>query len=431
MSLLTRSAPDLRESELPDPPLHSPFVLGLLSGGQAATASLLCVLLPVVGAWMVAPRTTATWSEALRLGADGWLLAHHTGIAVPAGHIGLVPLGLTLVPALWCWGAGRRMGAALRTVTPAGLRHAGVRAMCSFVGCYAVLVAVVSLVAASPVARPVSGQALLGGAVLATLSAGPALLRSLLSGSRRSAAAVLADGLRLPATVRRAAPAAAVALGTWLAAAALATAVALVLGRERVLALHQALDPGTLGGVALTVSQVALVPIAVLWAAAWVAGPGFAVGAGTAVAPGATTLGPLPAFPLLGGLPEPGTHHAALGAVIAVPVLAGALAGWWLRRSDRESSRRRDVGDALVVALLAGIGAGLLMSLVSGPAGPGRMAEMGPSAPLVALAVAGEVAAGCVAAVLLLPRRRAVAAGRQPLGLGSWVSSLIRSSKSR
>ena len=437
MSLLTRSTPVSREGELPAPPLHSPFVLGLLSGAQAATASLLCVLLPVVGAWMVSPRTTASWSEALRLGADGWLLAHHTGIAVPAGHVGLVPLGLTLVPALWCWGAGRRMGEALRTVTPEGLRHAGLRAICSFVGCYAVLLAVVSLIAASPVARPVSGQALLGGAVLATVTAGPALLRSLLSASRRSAAAVVADGLRLPATVRRAVPAAVVALGTWLAAGALAVAVALVLGRDRVIALHEALDPGNLGGAALNLSQMAFVPVVVLWAAAWVAGPGFAVGAGSSITPGATALGPLPAFPLLGGLPEPGTHHVAVGAVIALPVIAGALAGWWLRRAAGDSARGRDVVDALVVAALAGAGAGLLVSLASGPAGPGRMAEMGASAPLVALAVAGEVAAGCVAAVLLLPRRGTatgrpdVGAGRQLDGFGSWVRSLIRSSKSR
>ena len=431
MSLLTRSTPVATGQDEPAP-LHSPFALGLLAAAQAAMASLLCLLLPVTAFWMASARTTATWSEALRIGADGWLLAHHTGIAVPGGHVGLVPLGLTIVPALWCWAAGRRMGDALRTVTAAGLRRAGLRAICSFVGCYAVLVAVVSLVAASPVARPLSGQAVLGGAVLATLAAGTALLRSLLSGSRRSAASVLADGLRLPATVRRAVPAAVVALGIWLAAGAFVVALALVLGRDRVIALHHALDPGGLGGAGLTLSQVALLPVAVLWGAAWVAGPGFAVGAGTAVTPATTTLGPLPAFPLLGGLPEPGTHASAVAIVIALPVAGGALAGWWLRRAagTEQGSRRRDLVDSAVVGALAGAGAGLLVSLASGPAGPGRMAEVGAHVPLVALSVAGEVAAGCVIAILLLPRVQSRAPA-QLEGFVSRVRSLIRSSKSR
>lgn len=441
MSLLTRTAPDRPPGpDLAAPVLRSPFVLGLLSAGQAATASLLCLLLPAVGAWMASARTTATWSEALRIGADGWLLAHHTGIAVPAGHVGIVPLGLTLVPALLCWGAGRRMGLVLQTVAPAGLRRAGVRALSSFVGCYAVLVAVVGLVAATPEARPLSGQALLGGAALAALTAGPALVRALLTASRRSASTVVADGLRLPGTVRRAVPAAGVAVCSWLAAGALVTAFALVTGYDRVLALHQALDPGGFGGLGLTLTQLALVPVTVIWGAAWLAGPGFAVGAGSSVTPAATVLGPLPAFPLLGGLPEPGTHHGALVLVVAVPVLAGVLAGWFLRRSpgpaDEVRSRRSELVDVLAVGALSGLVAGVLAWLGSGPVGPGRMAEIGPSAGLVAGAVAAEVAAGCLTAVLLVPKRSTrpsglVVASRGQLSrVGRFVSSATRSSKS-
>ena len=319
------------------------------------------------------------------------------------------------------------MGIALRAVAPPGMRRAGVRALSSFVGAYAVLVAVVSLVTATPEARPLSGQALLGGAVLATLSAGPALLRALLAASRRPASSVLADGVNLPPTLRRAVPATIVALGAWLAAGAVAAAAALVAGHERVLALHQALDPGALGGAALTLSQLALAPVAVLWGAAWVAGPGFVVGAGSSITPAATALGPLPAFPLLGGLPEPGAHHPAMVAVLALPVLAGVLAGWYLRRGGgRQAPVRRDLVDTVVVALLSGAAAGLLAGLASGPAGPGRMAEVGPPVGLVALAVAVEVAAGCVAAVLLLPR----GSRGQPGWVGKRVSSATRSSNS-
>ncbi|MGC5276343.1 DUF6350 family protein, partial [Escherichia coli] len=59
-------------------------------------------------------------------------------------------------------------------------------------------------------------------------------------------------------------------------------------------------------------------------------GAGFALGTGTTVAPQAVELGPVPALPVLGALPS-GAGEAFL-AVLAVPLLAGIIAGWWLMR---------------------------------------------------------------------------------------------------
>ena len=50
---------------------------------------------------------------------------------------------------------------------------------------------------------------------------------------------------------------------------------------DRVAALHEALNPGVAGGITLLLAQLALVPNALVWAAAYALGSGFAVGAGS------------------------------------------------------------------------------------------------------------------------------------------------------
>ena len=435
MNRLSSSRPAPARQPDGSPLVRSPLVLGTVGAAQAATGSLLCVLLPVVGVWMASPTTSAPWPEALRIGADAWLLAHHTSIATSAGYTALVPLGLTLLLVAWCWSSGRRMGEALRAVAGIRLRRQGIRAWCAFTCAYAVLATLVSIVAAAPVARPVSAQALLGAAALSGLSGGVAMLRSVQATGRtpRGAAGAAADFLRLPVSCRRVIGAATVAVAAWLACAgALALAAGLV-AWDRVQAIQQALEPGPVGLVGLTVVQLAYVPTLVLWAAAWLAGPGFAVGAGTAVTPAAVHLGPLPAFPLLGVLPEPGVLPGWMGLAVAVPVLAGVLAGWWLCRSwARPGSPGRfiELGSAVGVGVVAGAVAALLMVLASGPAGPGRMTTMGPSPLMVGLVLAGEVAAGCLIAVVLFSARPLTAAqARAQLSrLGRRVRSSRRSS---
>ena len=52
---------------------------------QAATASLVVILLPVVLAWATASYSRAPWGQAVQVGVSAWLLAHHTGIVIPGG----------------------------------------------------------------------------------------------------------------------------------------------------------------------------------------------------------------------------------------------------------------------------------------------------------------------------------------------------------
>ncbi len=387
-------------------PLVPPWLVGVLGGAQAVVGSLLFILVPVIGVWMGSAATGAHWTEALRVGTSIWLLTHRATINVGSFGFSLVPLGLTVIQVLWCWSAGRRVAVALHAVPVVGRRRHSTAAWVGFVGTYVALAAAIGLLSSSDAGRPASAQVIVGALLISGVVAAMAMLRTAAprGGTGDGAGRLLADALRLPVHARRVAAAATVAAASWVAASAVLTGVAVLLGTDRITALHEALNPGPVGAAGLVIAQLAYLPTAVVWSGAWLAGPGFAVGTGTSVAPAATVLGPLPAFPLLGALPEPGTTPAWLAAAIAVPVLAGVVAGAHLHRSGRTTPRVVQMPLALAVGASAGLIATVLAWFASGPAGPGRMAQVGPSPLLVGAAIAGEVAAGCVLAVLFLPR---------------------------
>ncbi|MGH7290016.1 MAG: cell division protein PerM, partial [Myxococcota bacterium] len=243
---------------------------------------------------------------------------------------------------------------------------------------------------------------------------------------------------------------------------ALAFAVSLVLRGGEVIALYEAAHVDVLGATVVTLAQLAYLPTLAIWGMAFVAGPGFAVGTGTAVSPAGTQLGLIPGIPALGALPESTTPWLLLLALL--PVALGALAGWIARSrlvappvvadaeptglpidwDDAPDAARSSaltallagvettgqiaddaapapLGDeqpdrigaraviALGIAVLSAAGAALLSVLASGSMGPGRLAEVGPQPGAVALAVGVEVLLG--AAILLLsPRRTAKSA---------------------
>ncbi|MFT2690903.1 DUF6350 family protein [Clavibacter zhangzhiyongii] len=66
-----------------------------------------------------------------------------------------------------------------------------------------------------------------------------------------------------------------------------AVVVAVLLGLQyaTVITLYETLQTGIVGGVALTLGQLALLPNLVLWASSWLIGPGFALGTGSSVSP--------------------------------------------------------------------------------------------------------------------------------------------------
>ena len=169
-----------------------------------------------------------------------------------------------------------------------------------------------------------------------------------------------------------------------------ALVIGLLLGFSTEVSLYESLHTGILGGLAITVAQLALVPVAVVWMVAWIAGPGFALGAGAVVSPFAATVGAVPAIPILGAIPEStsvGPWVTAIPVVIALIVAARTA-------TDAHVTDAGTIGRTAVTALMAAIAVAVAVMVIgsyaSGAAGPGRFDYLG----INPILVAGVLAAG-------------------------------------
>jgi hypothetical protein len=371
---------------------------GLVAAARAAGLSLLAVTVVVLVGWATAADGGASASEALASAVQAWLLAHHGVLATPSARFGLVPLGLTGLPAALLFVAADR---AARSTAVAGLR-AAVTLTAALSASYALLAAALALVAGTATVRPLPVSAFLGAGAVAAVVGGAGVLRG--AGLRRRA------WRRVPVACRLAATAGLLALGVLLCGGALLAGLALARHHARATELFAALDAGAAGGLLLLLLCLAYVPTAVLWATAYAVGPGFGVGVGTSVAVTGHELGATPGFPLLAALPAEGAPPPYAWLALAVPVAAGVLAGLSLDRTDTALARpvltswRRALGAGWGAGAATGVGLLALVLLAGGPAGPGRLAEVGPSAWLLPLAAAAEV--GLLATGTLLVRRR-------------------------
>jgi hypothetical protein len=378
--------------DAPAAPGRRLLVAGALSALWAVAAGLAAVGLPVLLAWATDARAGAGAADALRSVGQIWLVAHGVPLDVPGGVLSLTPLGLLALPVLLLRRAGRAL-ARERGVT--GVRAAA-RAAAAVAVPYAVLAGGVAV--ASPTAEVATAPvyAVICGLAVAVLGAGLGVLRE---GGRWGALRS-----RVPAFVRRQLVAATGALGVLAAGGALLAGGSLAAHLGRAGELTRATSPGVVGALALLLLGLSLVPNAVVWGAAWLAGPGFVVGVGTQVGPFAHELGPVPALPLLAALPGSAVPGRWGLLALLVPLAAGAVAGALVRR--------RLAGGGLQTAAeaaLSGAGAGLLLAalawLSGGAVGGGRLAAVGPSPVEVGLAVSAEVALTAVVTALVLRRR--------------------------
>lgn len=380
------------------PPARPVTVAGVLAALQAAGLGVLAVMVLVLVGWATTADTGASATTAVTAGLQVWLVGHHARLVVPGGAFALLPLGLSALPALLVYSSTLRAG---RAAEVTGRR--GVVALASSVtATYTVVTTVVALVARTPEVRPLPLSAFAGAAAIA--------------GAGAAAGAVRATGRwrvlwsRVPSLLRLAAPAALGALGVLVAGGALLVGSSLAVHHTRAALLADALDPGPGGLVLLLVGTLLYVPTAVVWGMAYAVGPGVAVGEGTSVTPWGATLGDVPAFPLLGALPQ-GTSPGAGMLALLVPVAAGLLAAALLRRglgrpdSPTVDGWRSVLQAAALAGAVTGAGAALLALLVAGPAGPGRMAEVGPDWWAVGPAAGLEVGAVAALTLLLLRRR--------------------------
>lgn len=400
---------------------HEPqgWLGGVLIGAWSALLSLLAVALPLLLVWATS-RTSTSWGEAVRVATQGWLLVHGVALEVAGGSLHLLPLGLTALPAYLCWRGGRRLARSVvgpDTVGLVGALRSVGAPVAGLAAGYAFVLVVGALLADGGGVRPVWWHAAAVGLALPLVAGGAAGLRTSAAASaaarRRRPLAMLAEWLRLPARVRRALRPALVGVGALLALGAVLVMLAVLVQHQRVLAVHSALDPGGLGTLVLSLGQLALLPDLALWGVAWFAGPGFAVGVGTAVTPAASTVGVLPLVPVLGALPSPGPLPAIAQAAVVLPVVVGAVVGWRCSRSvgpDDGTSTGvvpSTVLDALIAAVVAAVALTVAVMLSAGSAGPGQLTDVGPSAWRVGLALLGELAAGATVTAWILARRAA------------------------
>jgi hypothetical protein len=176
-----------------------------------------------------------------------------------------------------------------------------------------------------------------------------------------------------------------------------ALSASLVVHHGQVTAAMDVVGGGIGGGVGATLLCLALAPNAVLWVVALAAGPGFALGTDSGLSlTGDMHAGALPAMPLLGALPGPGPLPGYAWLLVAIPVGAGAVIGWYARPATGTRGRREELITAAAAAAVCGVGAGLLAGLSGGGAG-GRLETVGPPLPAVGGLLAVELAAAAAA----------------------------------
>ncbi|TLP74090.1 DUF6350 family protein [Nesterenkonia sphaerica] len=411
--------------KLPPPPL---WLFGLFEAVQVLLSTVLLVAVPVFGAEIVRRWGSFDPESTSELAAQLWLMSHAAPLNLAedtsAGWFHLVPLGFALVPFLLSWRAGRRLaqgaypfqlwqglsaftlayaGAAVGigrvavndpgTMVWAGVAAAGLTGAGSLAGCYAEARSATRMIGVDLESRVESLSQRMKWAGVYTW----AVIRG------GTVAAVTVVGLS------------ALLLAGWLGWRWMDVANA-----------YQELDAGVSGAAGLTLLHLGLVPNFVLWTLAYATGAGFNLGAGSPVGPWEVRLGAVPDVPVLAALPDQVYEYSA--AALAVPVVAGVVAGWWLMREGENhfddwcqlKLKVRPVSltvSTLTLAALTGIVSG---ALLIGPLwlshislGMGQLHDVGPHAGFTAALLAGWVAAGAVLGYVAAPAAQMVVRRRR------------------
>ncbi len=396
------------------------WLQGALESAQAAVISALAVVVPILAVWATAGFQQGGFEFLARLAGQAWLLIHGvpllletvgTGTAgrAESGILSLVPLGLTLIPFLLAWRAGRRLARASYTdqlwqaLLGSWLMYSAFGFATGFV-CRSADVGVglwsASLIPLIPFAvGMVIGARREAGSWSRLIGVDAVAWLARTSQHSRWAGSYLGSAVK----------AGFVAAMASLAMAAALLAVDLLIHWNLVIAVYEALDPGPVGGAALTIAQLGYLPNLVVFALAWVSGSGFALGAGSQAGALGTAVGPLPSIPVFAALPA-GTLDYGFVALV-VPALAGLLAGWWfLREGENHFDEWLSIKvkarwftaavSTLVLGAMVGAVAGLLAAalawLARGSAGIGRLTDIGPDPLATALFVAVETGVGVV-----------------------------------
>jgi hypothetical protein len=313
-----------------------------------------------------------------------------SGVSVRGVPLGIVPLTLTALIAAVVYRCGRWAAGSSQPVDDD--RTLGVAAVI-FTGLYMVVAVVTCVLVGQEDSGPGLGRAIIGSMLVASVAG----TLGMAVGTGRLTVAVQ----RVPGWVRSVAYGAAASFLLLMVASALLVAVMVMLGLNQAASMMTGLDLAPGDYVMYTLATMAVAPNAVLLGGAYLLGPGFAVGTGTVVSPTVVTLGPVPAFPLLAGLPEAGPTPEWTVGFMAVPVVVAAAGAVMAQRAYRvpayDSAALRGFGCGFAAALLST----LAIALAGGPMGTGRMADIGaPFGEVLVSSVSAMSLGGLVAGVV-------------------------------
>jgi hypothetical protein len=331
-------------------------------------------------AWATAGSDSGSTTDPIRGASWIWMGLHHLPfqLAFPPtglpGYLTYLPIGGVVIPFLSIRISFNRALDRLQ-----GDYHDLNLVRLTFSLWYTLFFTVIAYVSASPAIRP---QWYLAPIISFALS----LLATISTGSRVRPTRALHIALRMWAIM----------CGT----AFLLLTILLILDFDTVKTITITLDAGLFGGILLLILNLLYLPNAAIALLSYFAGTGFAVGAGTVVAPIWYELGQLPALPLLGIVPTGTFPWALFGILFFIGI--GAL----LARLSLHFGLSTLVQSYIFTVALAV----LIGYLASGSLMTAEMGAMGVSIWKFAASIALEVGLGAGATTFLMNRQLQVKA---------------------
>ena len=322
-------------------------------------------------AWATAGSASGNTSDPIRAAVWLWLGAHHIPFAInlagAAGFLSYLPLGAVVLPFLALRSGFSR---ALYKLHMDYHSITTVRVIYSTV--YATLVTALALLSSSDGVQAVWYLAPVFSfltAFLSTFTAG--------------------NGARLTAPVLYASRALAILMGF----SFIYLALLIFTHYVTVQRLTTVLAPGVFGGVLLFALNVFYLPNIAISVLSYFSGAGFAVGSNSQISPFTRHVDQIPAFPLLGVIPESTSKFALLAIILAVAV--GVLLAVWSIPSGATTLLQSLFITVIGTALLAYLGSGSLIT--------DAMSAVGVSIWKMTLILDAEIILGAVATFYLPP----------------------------
>lgn len=415
--------------------IATPLVRGVLGALSALGIALAVAVVPALAAQVAGTASSATALDAILIGLSILVLGHGGGImlstGVVDGPVTVTPFGLLLLLLVLSGLSMRRVGRALRPVREDGaLRGGALRDAGSALGAYALVyalgLAVLAGIGRSSDTSPVITSAVVSGLMVAVIGGLCGLLWSLRREPTEDVPGVRVLGL-LPAPYGDVARSVLLAVTGLFALGMALVLVMMLVSVPAQSALFDGLAPGVVGGLVLTLVQLALLPLVAVWAMTVLLGGTIGVGTSTGISLDGAQTGVLPALPMLGALPGPGDFPAAAWLLMILPAVPVALGAVRLVRDVADLEHRDRIIAWVAYPVAVTLAVLLLAGLSTGGIGDGRLVHLGPQMSSLALPLIGivVVSTGLVLAVLATPL---VSASRGALGsLRTRVESAERS----